>query len=139
MIIEMIPPPVSENTSPGVTPGVVFSRSGTVTTGGYLQAASVISSNCGYPIFGKNKIVKIRITNASVVATDTVVRFQVRTGLATFADLTGAQITILSGFYSAVASVDIHLPEDPEISCYLVSGSNLSNPIVNCFLYPDYG
>lgn len=137
-MIREFPSPISVNTSPGVTPGVIFSRPGTITTGGYLEAGTVVSSNCGFPIFGKNKIVRVRATNASNVGTNTVIRFQIRTGLATFSDLPDSDITILAGSYFAVKEMSVSLPTDPELACYLVSGSNLSNVIVNCFLYPDY-
>lgn len=137
-IFQHFPASQSALTSPGVTPGVAFGRSSTVSVGGYLQAAGVVSSNCGYPIFGKNKIVRVRATNSSIVGTNTVIRFQVRTGLNTFTDLVGSDVTILAGNYSVSTQLEVSLPEDPELSCYILSGSNLSNPIVNCFLFPDY-
>lgn len=130
--------PVSENVSPGVTPGIMFSRSGTTPTGSYLKIGDVISGPVGQPIFGKNRVVKLRVTNGNNVVSNTVLRLQQRTGLNTVADISGAEITIPAGSYSATVSIDVALQNDPELCCYIVSGSSLQNPVVIVFLYPDY-
>ncbi len=137
-MIREFPAPASANTSPGVTPGFVFTKDGNCTVGTYLRIGSVITSDAGHPIIGKNKLVRIRITAASAVGTNTVFQIQKRTAVSTRTDVAGASITILAGQYSASASFDIALGTDPELCAYNKSGSTASNVVMNVFLFPDY-
>lgn len=137
-MIEIIPPPPTEDVSPGVTPGFVFSKDGTCGVGTYLRIGSVISSDSGHPIIGKNKITRIRATNVNAVASNTVIQFQERTARLTRSDIAGASITIPSGAYNASVDIDVSLPVDVELCCYNKSGATLSNVVVNVFLFPDY-
>jgi len=137
-MIREFPSPASVNTSPGVTPGFLFSKDGSCGVGTYLRIGSVITSDAGHPIIGKNKLVRIRITCASNVGSNTVVQIQKRTAVGTRSDIAGASITILAGTYSASATFDIALGTDPELCAYNKSGSSLSNPVMNVFLFPDY-
>jgi len=137
-IVDVIPSPASENTSVGVTPGFVFSKDGTTSVGTYLRIGSVVTSDSGHPIIGKNKLVRMRATVKTQVGTATVIQLQERTGVNTRSDIVGASITIPSGQYKASADFDIVLPEDVELCAYNKSGATLSNVVVNVFLFPDY-
>ena len=137
-MIREFPAPTSANTSPGVTPGFVFAKDGNCTVGTYLRIGAVITSDAGHPIIGKNKLVRIRITAASVVGTATVFQIQKRTAVSTRTDVAGASITIPAGQYSASETFDIALGTDPELCAYNKSGSTAANVVMNVFLYPDY-
>ncbi len=137
-LIKKNPPSVSANISPGVTPGFVFAKDGNCTVGSYLRIGAVITSDAGHPIIGKNKLVRIRITAASAVGSNTVVQIQRRTAVGTRSDIAGASITIPAGQYSASATFDIALGTDPELCAYNKSGSTLQNVVMNVFLFPDY-
>jgi hypothetical protein len=137
-IINVIPSPTSENTSTGVTPGFVFSKDGNTTIGTYLRIGSVVTSDAGHPIIGKNKLVRMRATVKTAIGTATVIQLQERTAVNTRSDIAGASITIPSGGYIASADFDIILPEDVELCAYNKSGTTLSNVVVNVFLFPDY-
>lgn len=137
-MFEIFPPPPSTNTSPGVTPGFLFSKDGNTTVGSYLRIGSVISSNAGQPVIGKNRLVKMRVTCQSNAGSNCTFRLRRRTGVSTFVDITGSDIVIPAGSYNASADYDLALPEDVELAAYLVSGSTLSNVVLNVFLYPDY-
>lgn len=139
-LIQKFSAPASVNTSPGVTPGFIFSKDGSCGVGTYLRIGSVVSSNSGHPIIGKNKIVKIRISAQSNVASNTTVQIQARTASTTRSDIAGATITIPAGNYTATAEFEpaITLPEDVELCAYNKSGSTLSNAVMNVFLFPDY-
>jgi hypothetical protein len=137
-IVNIYPSPVTENTSTGVTPGFVFSKDGNTGVGTYLRIGSVVTSDAGHPIIGKNKLVRMRATVKNVIGTATVIQLQERTDVNTRSDIAGAAITIPSGEYKASADFDIILPEDVELCAYNKSGTTLSNVVVNVFLFPDY-
>lgn len=137
-MIREFPAPVSANTSPGVTPGFVFTKDGNLTVGTYLRIGTVITSDAGHPIIGKNKLVRIRVTCATNAGSNTVIQIQKRTALGTRTDVAGAAITIPAGTYQASAEYDIALGTDVELCAYNKSGSTLSNVVMNVFLYPDY-
>lgn len=137
-LIQTFPPSDAINNSPGVTPGFVFSKDGSCGVGTYLRIGSVITSDSGHPIIGKNKIVKIRITAATNVANATTVQIQQRTAVGTRSDIAGALIVIPAGTYKASTNLNVSLPVDVELCAYNKSGSTLSNAVMNVFLYPDY-
>jgi hypothetical protein len=137
-MIREFPAPTSANTSPGVTPGFVFTKEGNCTVGTYLRIGSVITSDSGHPIIGKNKLVRIRVTCGANVGSNTVIQIQSRTAVGTRADIAGASITIPAGTYKASASFDIALGTDVELCAYNKSGSTLQNVVMNVFLFPDY-
>jgi hypothetical protein len=137
-IIREFPAPTSANTSPGVTPGFIFSKDGSCGVGTYLRIGSVISSSSGHPIIGKNKIVKIRVSVSSEVGSNTTIQIQARTAVATRSDIAGASIVIPAGQYTATATMDVALPDNVELCAYNKSGSTVSNIVMNVFLYPDY-
>lgn len=122
----------------GVTPPFIFSKSGGTAVGSYLYVGQVVTSKTGQDILGTNKLVKIGVSNASNLASNTVVQFQRRTGLATFVDIAGAAATVPSGSYksSTILSSPVAIGPDWEISCYNKSGSSLSDPIVILYVVP---
>jgi hypothetical protein len=137
-IVNIIPSPTSENTSTGVTPGFVFSKDGNTGVGTYLRIGSVVTSDAGHPIIGKNILVRMRATVKNTIGTDTVIQLQERTAVNTRTDIAGAAITIPAGQYKASVTLDVPLPEDVELCAYNKSGATLSNVVVNVFLFPDY-
>lgn len=136
MLIKLIAGAWYTQVSPGVSPGFIFSENGAITTGKYFRVGSATSEKTGQPIFGRNKLVKLRISNSVNVGNDTVVQLQKRTGLTTFVDITGASITIPSGHYTSTAQVDIILDDNVEISAYNKSGSTIYDPVLILFLLP---
>lgn len=123
--------------SDGVTPPFVFSKSGNAASGTYLRTGEAVTSATGQPIKGSNTIVEIAVSNANVVGTNTVVQIQRRTALATFSDVTGASVTILSGNYKAINSgLSVSFGPDEEMSVYVKSGSTLSNPVLVVYMTP---
>jgi hypothetical protein len=137
-MIREFPAPTSANTSTGVTPGFVFSKDGNTGVGTYLRIGSVVTSDSGHPIIGKNILVRMRATVKNAVATSTVIQLQQRTAVDTRSDIAGAAITIPAGQYKASVTLAVTLPEDVELCAYNKSGSTLSNVVVNVFLFPDY-
>jgi hypothetical protein len=133
--------PQSKSVAPvGVTPGFIFSKDGSCGVGTYLRIGSVVTSDAGHPIIGKNRLITIRISAQSNVGSNTTVQIQKRTARTTRTDIAGASITIPSGNYTASVTFDppIVLPDNVELCAYNKSGSTLSNAVMNVFLYPDY-
>jgi len=124
----------------GVTPPFFFTRAGSLNPGSYLQVGSVVSSNTGQLIPGTNKITKITVSlSGNVTNTEVVFQVQRRTGVATFTDIPGAEITIPVGSYSATAILSIDLNHDEEISVYYKTGaanSAAANAVVGIFVVP---
>jgi hypothetical protein len=120
----------------GISPPFVFSKSGGTAVGAYLYVGQTVTSKAGQLAPGTNQLIKMTATNDANVGSNTVIQLQRRTAVATFADITSANITIPSGSYSAVKdfSTPVDIGPDWEISCYNKSGSSVSNPIVCIFL-----
>jgi hypothetical protein len=122
--------------SPGVSPGFVFAKDGNVTVGTHLRTGDVQTSKTGQPIFGTNKLIRMRVSSAIVAVTNTVIQLRKRTAVSTFSDIAGALITLSAGNYTATAELDIVLPENVELCAYNKSGSALSNVVLVLFLMP---
>lgn len=139
-LIGVFPAPASANTSPGVTPGFLFSKDGTCTVGTYLRIGAVITSDAGHPIIGTNTLVTMRVTCQSNVANATTIQLQQRTAVGTRTDIAGAAITIPAGNYTASVTfaTPIALPNNVELCAYNKAGSTLSNTVLNVFLFPSY-
>lgn len=121
----------------GVTPPFLFSKSGGIGTGAYFNVGSVASDKAGQVITGNNKIVKITVTSSANVSSDSVVQFQRRTGLSTFEDISGAEITIPSGNYKAsVSGLSVDIGPDEELAVYKKSGGNITDGIVILYVVP---
>jgi hypothetical protein len=125
--------------SEGVSATLTFTRNGGVSQGAYLNVGQTLSSFCGYIINGSNYITKISISNSTVIASgkNAIFRLQRRTGLATFVDIPGTDITIPAGGYNATVS-GILIPIGPnwEISAYRIGGDQgggVNNVIMNVF------
>lgn len=108
----------------GVTPPFFFGRASGGGAGTYLQINGVASNKLGQIVIGNNNLIKISVTT-SAVTTGAVIQVQQRTGVATFVDIAGAQVTIPNGSYSAnvTFATPISLPSNVEISAYIKSGS----------------
>jgi len=101
----------------------------------FLRVGSASSGLTGFPIYGKNRLVQLRISNSSNVSSDTTIQLYERTGESTFSAIQDAAITILTGSYEAQKAFDLTLTDNVELSAKVVSGS-LSNPVLNVFLMP---
>lgn len=128
------------NGGTGVTPPFLFSRQGGMGLNSYLQVGNVFSNQAGQIIPGNNKIVKITVTTSQVYNIAPVIQFQTRTGLSTRVDIAGASITIPGNNtdYSAtyVLPSPVTIGPNAEVSCYLKSGNNITNPVVLLFVVP---
>lgn len=124
----------------GVTPPFLFSRQGGIGINSYLLIGNVFSNQAGQLIPGNNKIVKITVTTSQTYNIAPVLQFQRRAGLSTRVDIAGASITIPGGntAYSAtyIPVTPISIGPDYELSCYLKSGSNISDAVVLLFVVP---
>lgn len=134
--IEMTTPPWYTQVSPGVTPGFLFSEKGNVGGNKWLSCGNVVSGNTGYPIFGKNKLVRLRVSNKSIVDSDTIIQVYDRTNINTRSVISGATVTIKNGEYQGVADLDINLRENVEMCAKIISGDTLKDPVLNVFLLP---
>jgi hypothetical protein len=124
----------------GVTPFYQYSRAGTLLTAGtYLNVGTISSGVVGQLVTGTNKIVRIAITTSAAVGTaPAVFQIQRRTGVTTFSDIAGANISIPVSSYKAnlLLSTPVSLNADEEISAYIKSGSP-SNPLLLIFVTPS--
>jgi len=137
-LIELMAPPWYSQTSPGVTPPFLFTENGNVGINKWLRIGNVDSSLTAFPIFGRNRIVKMRAAAQGTVTTDTVIQLYDRTAITTYSLIAGATITIPAGQYegSIQYSPSISLREDVELAAKIVSGSTLQNPVLCVFLMP---
>lgn len=135
LIEELVNPPGGGS---GVTPPFVFSKSGNATVGTYLRTGEAVGSKTGQLIKGLNYIVEVNASNGANAGSTTRIQFQRRTAVSTFSDITGAFVDIPSGTYKGQnTGLSISLGPDEEVSCYVKSGSTLSDPVVTLFLSPQ--
>jgi hypothetical protein len=108
----------------GVTPPFFFGRPSGGGAGTYLQINGVATNKLGQIVIGSNNLIKISVTT-SAITTGAVIQIKQRTAVNTFVDISGAQVTIPSGSYSATVTFGtiIALPTNVEISAYIKSGS----------------
>lgn len=116
-----------------VVGGVAFvmSKSGATPVSTYLRIHEVPTSQTGQILLGSPLLTGFVVSTTQVVAHDTRVQLQRRTGQATFADIPNAYVDILAGNYKGQRTgLGIQIGPDDEISAYVSSGDTLSNPVL---------
>jgi len=134
-LIEVTDPPWYSSVSPGVSPAFTFSRQANVGTGSFLSTGQVETSETGQPIFGRNKLSRMRVAVSGAVGSPVTFSLSYRTGVNTRVFITGADITIPTGEYTSSNTYNIYLPDDVEL-CVSVSSGGCRNPVLIVFLLP---
>lgn len=134
-LITISNPPWQTVTSPGVSPPFTFSRQGNTNTGAYLGTGQVGTDDTGQPIFGTNRLVRLRVSVSQTVSSDTTLQLESRAGENTRSIIQGASITIPNGQYTSIRELDVVLPDDVEL-CVRVSSGSCANPVLVAFLLP---
>jgi hypothetical protein len=120
------------------TNALSFNRPGNTTVGTYLYAGSMPSNLGGAAVFGLNRIIGIIATVTAVPGTTSVLQLQRRTAISTWADISGASITLTTASYKAVSSsLSVALSSNEEIACYVKSGVTLTNPVIHVYYVPN--
>ena len=124
-----------------VTPPFIFSYPGSLGSNSYMQVGGVNSNQAGQIIQGTNNIIGLTITTSQVYNAAQTIQIQIRSGVSTRTDVTGAAVTILgdNAHYSAtiVFATPIALTANAEISAYLKSGNGISNAVLAVYVVPQ--
>lgn len=134
---------LSTNLGAGVSPFYQFTTNGALGQGSYLSVGQVPSNQVGALVPGTNHITKMAITTSQLVNFAATLQVQIRTGLGTFSDISGAALTIPGGNTAYKANIvfgsPIAIGPDVEISVYYKSGggTSLQNPVVLVFVQPN--
>jgi len=134
-LIDITSPPWFTVVSPGVSPAFVFSYRASLSSGQFLDTGNVSTYDTGQPIFGKNKLTRLRVSVEGNVNQNTTFSLYRRTDANTKTAIAGASITIDAGHYTASASYDIDLPPDIEL-CASVTAGSCKAPVLAVFLMP---
>jgi hypothetical protein len=134
-LIEVTDPPWYSAVSPGVSPAFSFSQQANVGTGSFLSTGQVETSETGQPIFGRNKLSRMRVSVSRTELTPVTFSLSYRTGANTHVFITGADITIPAGEYTSSDTYNIDLPDDVEL-CVSVTSGSCRNPVLIVFLLP---
>ena len=124
----------------GVTPFFQLGISGSVGGGQYLRNGVGIPSNqTGQLIPGLNKIVKISVSLSQSDNNVKAFKVQYRTSVNSWADVTGATISVpgdTASYKATVTGLSINLTTDAELAVVCTSG-NPQNPVVSIFITPQ--
>jgi len=124
----------------GVTPFFQLGISGSVGGGQYLRNGVGIPSNqTGQLIPGLNKIVKISVSLSQSDNNVKAFKVQYRTSVNSWADVTGATISVpgdSASYKATVTGLSINLTTDAELAVVCTSG-NPQNPVVSIFITPQ--
>lgn len=127
--------------SGNVTPPFIFSYPGSLGANSYMQVGGVNSNQAGQIIQGSNNIIGITITTSQVYNANQTIQLQVRSGVSTRTDISGAAVTIIgdNAHYSATItfSTPIAIGPNAEISAYLKSGNGISNAVLAIYVAPQ--
>jgi hypothetical protein len=115
------------NENPNALPISVigFSRGSGVSEGGYLNIGDSISSDSGYPIIATTYVTAMYVTNGKIMATgrSATFRLQRRTGVSTFVDIPGTDVTIPQNQYNAqITGLMVKIAAGSEVACYRIPG-----------------
>lgn len=121
-----------------VTPPFIFSFAGSLGTSSYLQVGNVNSNQAGQIIQGSNYIVGMTITTSQVYNMNQTIQLQVRSGVSTRTDISGAAVTIIgdNAHFSAtiVFSTPIAIGPNAELSAYLKTGNGIDNAVLAVYV-----
>lgn len=109
-----------------------FGRSGAQTAGSYLKTASgVPSSVVGQMLPAFASLYRLSVTvSAAITGSPAVFQLQNRTAVGTFADVSGASVSIPVGAYVASSAVlGLQLATDQQMSLYFKSGGTPVDPV----------
>lgn len=126
-----------------VTPPFVFSRSGnSIANGTYLWTGNVATSLTGQIIRGNAYLVAAYASNSKTFSSGPALfKVQYRTGLTTFADLTGATFQINNGTYfteTVFSSPGISVGTNLELAVQFISGGGgPRNPVIVLYFVPQ--
>lgn len=130
----------------GTEATLTFTRNGGTSNNAYLYTGQTLTSFTGYILNGIGYVNKISISNSSTMASNKDATFSLRrrTGVSTFVDIPGTEITIPANAWSAtVSGILIPIGPDWEVSAYrndslggTFTGGAVNNTVMNVFTIP---